>query len=263
MVWVGLVLIIVGVILLVVRNVMIPAIESRGSEAVVAPQATLAVQQTQAALTPRATPTWETAAAVAPTAEPATQVPTVAAAAPASAPQPTATSQPTATAVAAAEPTSAPEAGAVDAEAPAPTETPEVNRNVPPDVQADVAQAFLHYFDVRGQALLNLDPSQLPDVAAEDALAGLQREIEDDRAAGHAFAQDYRIEYRLVAVEGDEVVVAARIHDSSIWVDPETHDPLPGQVKPSSPDQAPMELTEWHLKQLDGTWKVVSGETQA
>jgi hypothetical protein len=45
MVWVPLVLIIVGVILLVVRNVMIPAIESRGSEAVVAAQATLAVQQ--------------------------------------------------------------------------------------------------------------------------------------------------------------------------------------------------------------------------
>jgi hypothetical protein len=259
LVWVPLVLIIVGVILLVVRNVMIPAIESRGSEAVVAAQATLAVQQTQAALTP----TSGTAAVVAPTSEAATQAPTVAAAPATSAPQPTATLQPTATTEAVVEPTSASDAGSAEAEARAPTETPGVNRDVPPDVQADVAQAFLHYFDVRGQALLNLDPSQLPDVAAEDALAGLQREIEEDRAAGHAFAQDYQIEYRVVAMEGDEVVVAARIHDSSIWVDPETHDPLSGQVKPSSPDQAPLELTEWHLKQLDGTWKVVRGETQA
>src|SRR5437868_10115488 len=69
------VLLIVGVILLVVRVWAVPALQSRGSDAGIAGEATLAALQTQQALTARPTVTSIVAPAVQPTALP-TKAPT-------------------------------------------------------------------------------------------------------------------------------------------------------------------------------------------
>src|SRR6266702_8215052 len=89
------VLLVVGAILLVVRFWAIPALQSRGSDAGIAGEATLAALQTQQALTPRPTVTSVVAPAVQPTALP-TKAPTpLATTAPAVAPTTIPTAQPT------------------------------------------------------------------------------------------------------------------------------------------------------------------------
>src|SRR6266536_3913139 len=80
------VLLIVGVILLVVRVWATPALQSRGTDAGIAGEATLAALQTQQALTPRPTATSAVAPAVQPTAAPTTAPTPVATVAPVVAP---------------------------------------------------------------------------------------------------------------------------------------------------------------------------------
>src|SRR5712692_5533443 len=65
-----LVLLVVGIILAVVRLWAIPMLQSRGSDAGVAGEATLAALQTQQALTPRPTATGAVAPAVQPAVAP-------------------------------------------------------------------------------------------------------------------------------------------------------------------------------------------------
>jgi hypothetical protein len=130
-------------------------------------------------------------------------------------------------------------------------------------VRQEVSDAFKHYLEVRAQAFLEIDSSSLNEVADGDALADLQQQVEDERMQGRALDQDLQYQFEVLAIQGDEVVVAARFQDSSVWVDPQTHDPLAGEVKPASPDQAPLVLAQFYLKQIDGTWKVVRAERQA
>jgi hypothetical protein len=52
--------------------------------------------------------------------------------------------------------------------------------------------------------------------------------------------------------------VSDRIRDSSVSVDPDTHQTLPGQITPASPDEAPQLASLYQLELLDGQWKVVA-----
>ncbi len=119
---------------------------------------------TQQALTPAPTYTVAVAAAAQPTSF-ATLVPAV---------TPYVTSAPTALPALAATPP------AVSTAAPADLPTPT------PDQAAEIAVAYGNYFDVTGQALLNLDATPLDQVAAGQSLAGLEQTIEEDRAQGRA-----------------------------------------------------------------------------
>ena len=64
----------------------------------------------------------------------------------------------------------------------------------------------------------------------------------------------------MVGFAGDEAEVADQYRDSSIFVDPDTHAALPGQVAPASPDVAPEVDVVYRLQRIDGVWKVVSGQ---
>lgn len=113
---------------------------------------------------------------------------------------------------------------------------------------------------MRGEALLNLDPTLLGEVASGQALAGLQSDIEDDRSQGRALQTNVEHDVYILDVQGDEADVADRYKDSSIYVDPESHVPLPDQVAPASPEVAPAVSVVYHLQRIDGAWKVVSGQ---
>jgi hypothetical protein len=43
-------------------------------------------------------------------------------------------------------------------------------------------------------------------------------------------------------------------------VDPTTQQPLPGQTIPSTEEDAPQVNAVYHLRKIDGVWKVVGGE---
>jgi hypothetical protein len=93
-------------------------------------------------------------------------------------------------------------------------------------------------------------------------LTGLEQGIEQDRAEGHAVKTDVQHDFIVLSVQGDEAVVADRYRDRSIFVDPTTHEALPGQVAPS-PDEAPVVNVLYYLQRIDGVWKVVRGEREA
>jgi len=235
---------VVAGLLLAIRTFLFPVWEanSEATRSVATAQAQLDVLRTQEALTPHPTPTDAPVAAVQPTLAP-TRAPTRAPTAiPTVQPTPLATAAPAAVSAAGVTPT------------PWPT--------VPPELNAEISAAYLNYFQVSGDALLALDTATLPQVAAGQVLAGLQQQIESDRAQGRAIETNVQHDFVVLSVQGDTATVADRYRDSSIFVDPVTHEPLPGQVAPASADEAPLIKVVYHLQRINGVWKVVEGARQ-
>lgn len=231
------IIVVIAALLTAIRFFLFPVWEanSEGARQVATAQVQLSAAMTQEALTPAATPTI-LAAAPAPTAL----------AAPTPAPVAAATAKPSQRGV----PLGTPSATSVPVSLPTPTE----------DQAAEIAAAYEQYFNVTSEALLNLDPSKLGDVAADQELVALQQNIQDDKAQGRALDTNVEHDFYVIGYESDEAEVADRYKDSSIYVDPSTHAPLPGQVAPASPDVAPAVSVIYHFQRIDGTWKVVSGE---
>ena len=120
--------------------------------------------------------------------------------------------------------------------------------------------AYLNYWKVSGQALYNLDPAPLDAVAADGkTLPGFTKSIDAGSAAGPRHKTDVKHNALVVSVEGDDAELVDNYADSSIWVDPTTKQPLPGQVAPASPDVAPVVSIKYQLHRFDGVWKVVGG----
>jgi hypothetical protein len=226
------VVVVVVVILWTFRAFLAPSLEanSQATRELATAQAQVVAVQTRQALAP------PVATAPAPT-------PVSAAAAP--------------TAVATAVSTAAPATPLLTA---APNPAPTLRPTVPPALDAEVSRAYLRYFQVSADALLALDPTGLDEVAANGELEALQKDIEADRAQGRALRSSVQHEFLVLSAEGDSAQVADRYRDSSIYVDPATRQPLPGQVAPASPDKAPEVRVIYTLRRIDGVWKVVGGE---
>jgi hypothetical protein len=128
---------------------------------------------------------------------------------------------------------------------------------VPVGPAKEVANAYLRYFEVSGQALYQLNPDLLDEVTAGDELAALRKNIEDDRAAGRAVRTDVEHYCVVLSVVGDHAQIGDVYRDSSIYVDPTTHAPLPGEKVPASPEVAPEATVFYQLQRIDGVWKVV------
>jgi len=240
-VWQGALLWLVGLAVLlviaavIVRSLVVPELTA-GSTAPSAADAHLSALQTQEALTPKPT--------VVPTQAP-TAVPPSATTAPT--PQPTSVAPVATAAPTPAAATTNPGAAAT----PRPT--------VPPELSAEVSQAYLRYFQVTADAFLNLDPSSLSEVAVDGELTALEKNISDLRSQGRALSTNVQHNFVVISVDGDQAQVADQYRDSSLFVDPSTHDPLPGQDVPNSPDTAPLVKVVYQLQRVDGTWKVAGG----
>lgn len=231
-IWQGAGIWFVGIIVLLlavgaaVRYLLLPALSGNpGNQS--AAEAHLSALQTQEALAPQPTlvPT------LAPTPLPA----------PAAKPTAAPTALPTAV-----QPTTTP------ASTPQPTTSPEL--------VSQVSQAYIKYFQVRADALFNLDTSQLKQVAAGDALAGLQNEVDQDRAAGRAIRTDVAHNYNVISANSDDAQIADDYRDSSVFVDPATKEPLPGEVVPASPADAPEVRVVYQLHHFPDGWKVTGGQ---
>jgi hypothetical protein len=103
---------------------------------------------------------------------------------------------------------------------------------------------------------LNLDPTGLDQVAAGDELSALNKDISDLSGQGKALRTDVEHHMSVLTVFDDKALVSDRIRDSSVFVSPDTLQPLTGQP---SPDQAPETTIVYELALLDGTWKVING----
>jgi hypothetical protein len=129
---------------------------------------------------------------------------------------------------------------------------------VDPVAAAEVQQAYAHYWQQRTLALRDLDPSLLTDVAAGDELAALTSRIDDLRAQGRAVQSHVIHHVVALPTAPDEAVIADEYEDLSIFVNFETKAP----IDPSNPDPqtGPTVKVRKLLQKFAGVWKVSWGE---
>jgi len=178
----------------------------------------------------------------------ATATPVIVAAAATATPQPVvATVTP-----AAVSPTVAPTAmpTAVATVTPVATEVPTALPTVEPTLAAEVGQAYENFWRVRSQALLELDPTHLPEVMDGDYLAMVTDRIEQLRADGQAIKTHVLLNYSVVQVVDDSASVVDNLEDDRVYVRAGTEDPI------SEPTSDKL-LVLYKLRKSVGTWKVI------
>jgi hypothetical protein len=169
---------------------------------------------------------------------------------PTSPPQPTVVPRPTANvdltqqAPATADtPTPSPDAAAK-------TESPTPLPTVEPTLAADVGQAYENFWRVRSQALLELDPTHLPEVMDGEYLDSTARRIEELRSEGQAIKTQVSLSYSVLQATADFASVVDDIIDNSVYVRIGTEDAL------SEPTADQLRVL-YKLRNVGGIWKVV------
>ena len=115
---------------------------------------------------------------------------------------------------------------------------------------AEVGKAYDDYWQVRSQALLELDKSHLDEVMARDRLDSVARLIDELRSENRAIKTAVDHDYRVVQLVGDDAQVFDDYISDSVYVDPVTQQPL------SEPTSDELRVI-YRLSRLDGKWKVV------
>ena len=133
---------------------------------------------------------------------------------------------------------------------------------VAPELRREVETAYSQYWDARSQATWTLDPAVLDEVATGEELAALKRDVDGLRAEGRAIKTEVQHQFTVVRVDGDEAQVLDRFRDFSIYVDSQTKQPLPGEVRPDEAS-APLNTALYYMRRVDATWKVERGERYA
>jgi hypothetical protein len=114
----------------------------------------------------------------------------------------------------------------------------------------EVLQAYHQFWQVRAQALYELDPSKLVSVTAGTLLEGERRAIEDLRAQNQAQQVDVDHNARVLHASAEESAVEDVYLSRTVRVNAESKERL--EATPS---------TSWRvayrLRKLDGVWKVV------
>jgi len=129
---------------------------------------------------------------------------------------------------------------------------------VDPGLAGEVSAAYARYWQVLADADWSNDPSALDQVAAGEQLATLRNNISEDQSQNRATRVRVQHNYAVVWAHDNEAQVEDHIQDLSVYVDPSTHEPVSGEVEPSSAEAAPITDATFQLQLLDGTWKVIN-----
>jgi hypothetical protein len=120
-----------------------------------------------------------------------------------------------------------------------------------------VFAAYQRYWQVYSDALLNLDTSQVSQVATGDELDRIQQEVAGFHAKNHALRVVVDHHFFVFDVTPNDAKVYDETRDRSYTVDPVTKQP------PTGPDQADIEKDIYFLQAVDGTWKVTKSVRQS
>jgi|SRR5579859_2684438 len=171
-----------------------------------------------------------------------------------------ATSQPTPTALAQplASPTASPAAITVAA-----TPTPSADSSptlqplptVEPALADEVGRAYVMFWRVRSQALLELDSTHLSEVMGGDYLQNFIARLDDLQLQGRAIKTQIVLNYTIAQATHDAATVIDRLEDSSFYIVPGTEEPLSEQV-------SDVLLIEFKLVRTGEVWKVVDSVRQ-
>jgi len=126
----------------------------------------------------------------------------------------------------------------------------EAERPAEATLSEQVLQAYNQFWQIRSQALLELDPSQLVHVTAGPVLDGERRAIETLRAQNRAQQVEVEHNARILFASADEAAVEDHYVSHTVLVDAASKAPI-----------EPPPSTSWRLayrlQKIDGVWKVV------
>jgi hypothetical protein len=117
----------------------------------------------------------------------------------------------------------------------------------------EIEQAYLHYWDVRTQAYLNLDTSHLGEVMAGAELDRMTQQINGLKANGRAVRVDIDHHYLLKSTAPDRAVVYDEYLNRSLYLDATSKQVIPTSSAPAT------EKVSYDLQKIDGVWKVIGG----
>lgn len=132
-----------------------------------------------------------------------------------------------------------------------PTATQAVAPTATQTVEEEVREAYLRYWEVYAQALIDLDTAGLADVMTGPRLERALDEVEGLRNDGRAVRVVVENNPLVVEVENDEATVFDEYENSSYLVDPETKEPV------DTPPNAETIRDTVTMVRIDGTWKVL------
>ena len=120
-------------------------------------------------------------------------------------------------------------------------------------LEKEIEQAYLHYWDVRSQALLTLDTSHLADVMGGAELTRDQEQVEQLKAQNQAVHIEVVHRLAFVNVGEDKAQLYDEYTNTSYLVDPVSKAAL------GSPGPGGIAKVSYQLEKTDGTWKVMDG----
>ena len=120
-------------------------------------------------------------------------------------------------------------------------------------LEREIEAAYLHYWDVRSQAFLDLDTTHLPEVMAGPELARAEVQISQLKAQGRAGRLDVEHRIAFVNVSPEDATVYDEYLNRSVFLDTATGQELHTDEPPA------VEKVSFVMKKVDGTWKVVDG----
>ncbi len=136
----------------------------------------------------------------------------------------------------------------------APSRSPTVTVEPTPTAAPEEAikEAYLHYWEVYGEALFNLDSSRLSEVMTGPRLERALQEIEQLEEQGRAVRIVVENRPVVVEVEGDEALVLDEYENRSYLIDAATKEPL--SEPPTTGETIRDRVT---LTRVGDTWKVL------
>lgn len=117
------------------------------------------------------------------------------------------------------------------------------------DVRVQVEQAYLHAWDVWAEALLELDPSGLPEVLAGRALEVINSQVEEQARKNQPVRVRVEHNYRIAIINDTTASIDDRYINHNVRLDPDTLEPI-------EKDPNRRERTSFTMKLVDGAWKI-------
>jgi hypothetical protein len=150
-------------------------------------------------------------------------------------------STPTPLVVATAEPTNAP--------------SPSAMPTIAPELAAEIDAAYQHYWQVRAEALYDLDTSHLGEVSAGEHLSALDEFVAELRVNGRAVLTKVDHDFTLLRATATLARIEDVYTDDSVFIDAVTHEPISNATGETVKEQ-------YQLEKVDGAW-VVTGLARA
>lgn len=136
------------------------------------------------------------------------------------------------------------------------TQTPVIQPGTtsnPQELERTILAAYIHYWEVRQQAYLDLDTSHLSEVMAGAELDREIKQIRDLKAKGWGMKIDVEHHVSFALLADDHATIYDPYLNRTLYIDATTKQEYPTGDPPT------IEKVSFVLKKIDGIWKVIDG----